>query len=97
VGRHKSSGEAKEQTVALVSLLPGKFSDAHFHKEREESYFFLTGHGIAEVASVSIEIKAGDLIFTSPGEMHRFINTGSVDLKYLVFTAPAWIPEDSHS
>ena len=31
VGRHESSGASKEQTVALVELLPYKSSDAHFH------------------------------------------------------------------
>ena len=97
VGRHKSSGEAKQQTVAMISLKSGMSSDPHFHKEREESYFFLEGHGIAKIDQTEISIKTGDLIFAAPGERHQFKNAGQSELRYIVFTAPSWIPEDSHS
>lgn len=96
VGRHASTGASKFQTVAMVALPPDKSSDPHFHKEREESYFFLQGYGIAIVDSSEVSIKAGDLVFSSPGEKHQFKNTSNEELRYLVFTTPQWIPEDSH-
>lgn len=96
VGRHASSGASKFQTVAIVALPPGRSSDPHFHNEREESYFFLHGYGVAIVGEVEVSVKAGDLIFSSPGEKHQFKNTSSGELRYLVFTTPQWIPEDSH-
>ena len=72
VGRHTSTGASKFQTVAMVVLPPEKSSDPHFHKEREESYFFLQGSGIAIVGETEVSVKAGDLIFSSPGERHQF-------------------------
>ena len=96
VGRHPSSGAAQTQTVALVALPPHKASDPHFHKEREESYFFLQGHGVAIVGEVEVPVNAGDLVFSNPGERHQFKNTSENELKYIVFTTPQWIPEDSH-
>lgn len=93
VGRHSSSGGAKHQTVAMVSLPPKRSSDPHFHSEREESYFFLEGQGCAIVGGAEVQIKAGDLIFSSPGERHEFRNTSESELKYLVFTTPQWIPD----
>lgn len=97
IGRHNSSGAAKQQTVAMVALSPGKSSDTHFHKEREESYFFVEGFGTADIDGQKVSVKAGDLVFAHAGEKHQFINNGSSDLKYIVFTAPSWVPEDSHS
>lgn len=96
VGRHVSTGEAKEQTVAIVELSPGKSSDPHFHGMREESYYFLEGSGLAKIDDVEVSVKQGDLVFTKPRERHQFINTGMSNLRYLVLTSPTWIPEDSH-
>jgi mannose-6-phosphate isomerase-like protein (cupin superfamily) len=97
VGRHASSGAAQLQTVAMVVLPPHKSSDPHYHKEREESYYFLSGQGTATIGDSEVNVKAGDLIFTSPGEKHQFRNTGGEELKYLVFTNPQWVPQDSFS
>ncbi len=95
VGRHESSGASKEQTVALVELPPYKSSDPHFHKEREESYYFISGQGRAMIDQKEVDISTGDLVFSRPGQTHQFINTGSLPLRYLVFTSPQWIPTDS--
>lgn len=95
VGRHQSSGASKEQTVAIIELPPYKSSDAHFHKEREESYYFISGQGRARIDKEEVDVNNGDLIFSRPGQVHQFTNTGDIPLKYLVFTSPQWIPSDS--
>ena len=97
VGRHPNHGASKQQTVAIVELSPGAQSNAHFHKEREETYFILDGQGKALIAGNEIEIQAGDCLFAEPNESHQFIGEGKVPLRYLVLTTPAWVPEDSHS
>lgn len=96
VGRHESTGAAKKQTVAIVEVPTGMKSDSHYHKKREESYYFLSGVGLAKIEDTEAKVKAGDLVFTKPGQAHEFINTGDINLTYLVFTSPQWIPEDSH-
>ncbi len=96
VGRHESTGAAKEQTVAIVDVHQDKKSDPHFHKEREESYYFLSGVGIAKIGDKEVNVKAGDLVFSRPGQLHEFVNIGNTEMKYLVFTSPQWTPEDSH-
>jgi len=95
VGRHPKHGHSQTHTIALVQLEVGQSSESHFHKEREESYFFLSGYGEAIVSGQTLEIKAGDLIHTMPGERHQFINIGKEVLRYLIVTAPPWVPEDS--
>ncbi len=97
IGRHPSHGASKLQTVAIVELFPGVRSSAHFHKEREESYFILEGHGKALIAGQEVMVQAGDCLFAEPNETHQFVSEGKVPLRYLVLTTPAWMPEDSHS
>ena len=95
VGRHESTGASKHQTVAMVVLPEGKSSDPHYHKEREESYFFLAGEGVAVVGGAEVKVNAGDLIFSYPGEKHQFFNMGTTELRYIVITTPQWVPADS--
>ena len=95
VGRHQSAGASSQQTVALVELAPFNSSEAHFHKRSEESYYFISGHGLARIDDQEVIVTEGDLVFSKPGQIHQFINTGNISLKYLVFTSPQWIPEDS--
>jgi|GEM_PF-911459 len=95
VGRHAQHGLSQTHTVSLIELDSGTSSDRHFHKEREESYYFLDGHGSATIDNYQINVEKGDLIHTFPNEEHIFTNTGDTKLKYLVITAPSWIPADS--
>lgn len=97
VGRHESTGASKDHTVAIVKLPVDGMSDEHFHKEREESYYVISGEGEAIIDGVTTPIKETSLIYTKPNEKHKFKNTGERELVYLVITAPRWIPEDSHS
>ncbi len=96
VGRHGSTGASEHHTVAIVKLPPDTKSDEHYHKEREESYFVVSGIGRTIIDGVESKISAGSLVYTKPNEKHSFINDGSDDFIYLIITAPYWIPEDSH-
>lgn len=96
VGRHDSTGASEHHTVAIVKLPPKISSDEHFHKEREESYFVISGLGRVIVDGVESKIQAGSLVYTKPNEKHKFINDGDCEFIYLIITAPYWIPEDSH-
>lgn len=95
LGRHKQHQATNNHTIAVVELASGLTSDPHFHKEREESYLILSGHGKAEIGNNKIELTAGDLVFAKPGERHLFINSGEQPLRYIVVTAPTWSPDDS--
>lgn len=97
VGRHDLHGGTRHHTVVLVELAVGLTSDNHFHRVREESYYFVSGVGIAKIADEFVAVTAGDLVYAAPGERHEFRNTGEQPLRYLVITAPCWSPEDSVS
>ena len=97
VGRHESTGSSKHHTVAIVNLPEGVESDEHFHKEREESYFIITGSGSGVIDGKVFPVQRGSLVYTKPNEKHKFVNEGKEEFKYLIITSPVWIPEDSHS
>jgi mannose-6-phosphate isomerase-like protein (cupin superfamily) len=97
VGRHESTGASEHHTVAVVKLPPNTKSDAHYHKDREESYYVVSGFGRAIIDGIEINIKNGSLVYTKPNERHSFVNDGNEDFIYLIITAPFWVPEDSHS
>lgn len=95
IGRHEQHGRTQNHTIAVVELIPGASSDPHFHKEREESYYFISGSGKAIIADQTFAVTSGTLIYASPLEKHHFLNDGTIPLRYLVITAPCWIPQDS--
>ena len=95
LGRHKQHQATSHHTIAVVELAPGLSSDPHFHKEREESYFIVSGHGTAEIGDLSFELNPGDLVFAKPNARHKFLNSSELPLRYMVITAPTWSPEDS--
>jgi mannose-6-phosphate isomerase-like protein (cupin superfamily) len=97
IGRHEKHGSTKNHTIAVVEIAIGCNSDIHFHKEREESYYFISGHGLAQIGDNKIEIIAGDLVYAPPLDKHQFFNRGTEPLRYMVITAPSWIAEDSWS
>lgn len=97
VGRHESTGSSEHHTVAIVKLPPNTKSEEHYHNEREESYYVVSGIGRAIIDGIESKIQGGSLVYTKPKEKHSFINDGKVDFIYLIITAPYWIPEDSHS
>lgn len=95
LGRHQQHQATTHHTIAVVELAPKLSSDPHFHKEREESYFIISGYGLAEIDDQTISLNPGDLIFAKPKMRHKFINTNKEPLRYMVITAPTWSPEDS--
>lgn len=95
VGRHEKHGGTKHHTVAIVELDPGATSEAHLHKEREESYFVVNGTGSVTIDGETTAIKSGDLVHAKAGQKHSFTNTENFPMRYLVITAPSWSPDDS--
>ncbi len=95
LGRHKQHQATTHHTVTVVELAPGLSSDPHYHKEKEESYLIISGHGRAEIDSQIFDLVPGDLIFAKPNARHKFLCSKEAPLRYLVITAPTWSPEDS--
>jgi mannose-6-phosphate isomerase-like protein (cupin superfamily) len=93
-GKGPEHGDFNNHTIAVVKIPAGEKLDQHFHKHREESYYVLSGSGMAIVDGHEINLKPGDLVTVSPGERHMLKANTAASLEYLVVTAPAWTLED---
>ena len=72
-----------------VSLFPpGSGVELHAHDEAEHVYFVLEGSGRAQCGEVTGRLEAGVALFTPPRVQHSIVNTGSVNLVFVVVTSP---------
>lgn len=60
----------------------GGFTPRHSHPYEHE-VFVLEGTGVIYEGDKQHEIKAGDVIYVVPDEVHQFKNTGENSLKFL--------------
>jgi mannose-6-phosphate isomerase-like protein (cupin superfamily) len=95
-GKAQEQGSFEKHTVAIVKLPAGSRLDQHFHKEREESYFILSGSGSITVDGKQTQVGPGDLVSVAPRETHLLEASQNQPLEYVVVTAPAWTLEDVH-
>lgn len=82
----RSSG-ATHQSLFLIQYAPGAKIDYHDHTF-EESYFILGGRVLAIADGKSYDLGPGDVIWTSVGCIHSFINQSSEPVRWLETQAP---------
>lgn len=74
----------------LIVVAPGKRAfPFHSHRTNEELYLVLSGAGEVRLGSLRHPVSSGDLIAApagGPDTAHQIINTGEVDLRYLVIS-----------
>jgi quercetin dioxygenase-like cupin family protein len=63
-------------------VAPGGHTPKHFH-DYEHEVFVLEGSGVAMEADSEHALKAGDVVFVRPNEVHQFRNTGGGPFKFL--------------
>ena len=70
----------------LARLAPGRESFVpHAHGVQEEFLFILEGEGTAQIGETQVAVGPGDYLgFPTDGTPHHLINTGAVDLVYLM-------------
>lgn len=82
------AGAAKDCTVGLYEIPPGKSAyPYHYHMKNEESFYILSGEGVLKTPQGNKIIAAGDFLFFPSGEngAHKLTNTGMGPLVYLDF------------
>jgi len=64
---------AKFQGVFLKELFlrKGHMSSLHFHKEKDEFFYIVSGQVRIQIAEQTIELSAGYTLHIPPGQVHR--------------------------
>ena len=85
------SGKQTNGTVAIFEDIvePGVGPGRHIHYHQDETFFFLEGEFIAEVAGVMYTMSPGDVAFIPRGTIHAFKNVGSTPGRLRYVFSPA--------
>jgi quercetin dioxygenase-like cupin family protein len=68
--------------LRMVELAPGGSSPLHQHPYEHEN-FVVEGEGRVLMDGVWHPLKAGDVVFVTPGEVHQYANAGSTTFRFL--------------
>ena len=77
----------------LVVFKPGQKLGAHWHKEVEETFYFLEGEGKIFINGAEYPAQPGGVYQLEPGEKHDILNNGKENLKAIFIKCP-YLPED---
>jgi len=93
LGREELSGR-RLNFVHDDVLAPGVSIGLHEHHCDEEYYYILSGCGTMTLDDRRFEVAAGDITAVFPGGAHALENTGSEDLRILVFSVAGPAPPE---
>ncbi len=74
-------------------IAPGCHIREHQHGSEHELLFFYSGAGRVEVNGESHPVAEGATIFVGPGNAHKIINDGAVDLKMMWVLMPGGLED----
>jgi mannose-6-phosphate isomerase-like protein (cupin superfamily) len=89
------SQPARNQSLAQATVPAGGSTDAHFHHQSEEIYFFTAGTGRMRLGDNEAEVRAGDTVVIAPGREHKLWASEHEDLVLLCCCAPAYSNDDT--
>lgn len=84
----------KNLDVIILEIEPKQQTSKHHHKEREEVFYVLDGKAVIECDKEDINIRKGDCVSVSSGEIHRIRNDGNDSCTILLVESPQYNPDD---
>ena len=73
----------RHQSLAEARVPVGGSTQAHYHPQAEEIYYFTHGKGRIRIEGEVREVKAGDAVAILPGQKSQLWNTGHETLRLL--------------
>jgi len=95
IGKSKHSGSSKKHSFSYAIIPTGCFSRAHYHREIEETFYFIKGKGKMIVDDREFDVEPGDTFLIIPPEKHQIMNSREANLEFIVVCSPAWNRNDS--
>ena len=77
----------------IVVFNPGQELGVHYHREVEETFYFLAGAGKIIIDDVEYRISPGDVFRLVPGEKHNIVNDTDKGIR-AVFVKCPYLPDD---
>jgi mannose-6-phosphate isomerase-like protein (cupin superfamily) len=89
-----SNSRCTSMSLAEIVIPAGVAVREHFHKQREEIYHIVSGHGLMTLNGQTTEVGPGDTVVVPIGERHKILAHKGADLEMLVASVPAWSESD---
>jgi mannose-6-phosphate isomerase-like protein (cupin superfamily) len=74
---------------------PGWVADFHYHDDAAEAFCFIEGECEMRVGDETRVVRAGETVYTSPGEGHSFHNKSGKRVVMFLIVAPNHEPTHS--
>jgi quercetin dioxygenase-like cupin family protein len=74
--------QAPNFAMRQFEIEPGGYTPRHFHPYEHE-VFVLEGEGIVVDGNQPRQLRAGDVVYVAPDDVHQFRNTGEAPMKFL--------------
>lgn len=79
---------SEHSQVVLMALKPGEDIGEETHDDVDQTLFFVSGTGRAELNGEASTIGPNSLVVVPAGTRHNFINSGGTPLKLVTVYAP---------
>jgi len=80
--------ERHDLSVIQERVSPEECEKRHYHQKSTQMFYILRGNAVMERDGARCEMGEGDSIVVEPGVAHKFMNTGSADIMFLVISSP---------
>jgi mannose-6-phosphate isomerase-like protein (cupin superfamily) len=91
-----ASDQRTDRSLALVRYSIKGYSQPHYHNERTEDYYIISGKAKVIVDGKVNELVPGESITIPPKHKHQVISIGEQNLEMMVKCTPAWVVEDQN-
>lgn len=90
-----SVAPVRNQSLAEATIDAGEATTRHHHREAEEIYYLLEGHGTMELDGAERRVGPGDAILIPPGAWHQIRADASGAIRMLCACSPPYRHDDT--
>jgi mannose-6-phosphate isomerase-like protein (cupin superfamily) len=92
----RTNAPVEMQSLAEATVPAGSATQRHYHKQSEEFYFILEGHGLMEINGETQGVGPGDAILIPRHAWHQITASSSSALRLLCCCAPPYAHDDTY-
>ena len=90
----KEAISGKNASVNMTLYMPGIHSGAHYHSATDEIDYIVKGQANLTMNGKDYPVKAGDLIYVPPFNVHDYVAVGNETFQIMAFFMPAFDGKD---
>jgi quercetin dioxygenase-like cupin family protein len=89
----KTTASEHKYSFSVQTIAPGGFIREHTHDRNDELAYVVSGKGIFQIDGEDNPVEPGSAVFIGINRRHKWINTGSEPLTFVVLFMPGGLDE----